>query len=98
MIEELIQAYDEALTQAWNTQPVSTLYPERALFNLLRRNKEHLPEVGDYFHKAFRQTDVIPHPGVDMAVWLLLQDAPIFWAVFDEVQAKGQRGQDDRRG
>ena len=58
---------------------------ERALWNLLKANEEQIKglieedSTGFYFHKAFRQQDITESGFTDMAIWLLLQEAPIFW-------------------
>ena len=58
---------------------------ERALWNLLKANEEQIEglieedSTGFYFHKAFRQQDITESGFTDMAIWLLLQEAPIFW-------------------
>jgi len=44
--------------------------------------------VGYNFHKMFRQMPIIeidPTGKLDMVVWYLLQDAPIFWKLVEEV-------------
>jgi hypothetical protein len=61
---------------------------ERALWHLLSQWKDRLPELDGYFHKAFRQTDVTDDGHTDMAIWCLLQDAPIFWELFNILTKK----------
>lgn len=58
---------------------------ERGLYLLLKAFADDLPEINGYFHKSFRQTDVIDigdHGAIDMAIWHLLQESEIFWRVF----------------
>lgn len=59
---------------------------DRALFCLLKRYEDKLPEPDDYFHKAFRQTDVTDSGYTDMAIWHLLSASGIFWNCFERVQ------------
>jgi len=40
--------------------------------------------LDDYFHKAFRQIDVIRESRMDDIVHTLLNDAPLFWYYFDK--------------
>lgn len=59
----------------------------RALFHLFDSRREQLVGLeADYFHKAFRQTDVLNEKGLDLVAWSLLQDAETFWRVFESIQ------------
>ena len=77
---KLLQLYDES------TKTVSG--PERALYCLLKAYETEIPEPDDYFHKAFRQTDVTGDAQIDMAIWHLLHRAHTFWGCFEEVQGE----------
>lgn len=61
----------------------------RALWRLLNKHKEELPQADDYFHKAFRQIDVIDET-TDGVIWHLLCESQLFWEcwkeIFDEAQ------------
>lgn len=59
---------------------------DRALFHLLKRWENELPELDGYFHKAFRQTDVTDSGHTDMAIWCLLHHSKIFWKLFEQMQ------------
>lgn len=74
---KLLELYDKATITAGGS--------ERALFCLLKLYEEELPILDDYFHKAFRQTEVTNSALIDSAIWHLLQDAPLFWECFDGV-------------
>ncbi len=72
---------------------------ERALYHALRLWQGNLPKMDHYFHKAFRQCDVIEdHPQAapgkgghsDMVVYNLLDAADVFWALF-EIYKPGKR-------
>lgn len=56
-----------------------------ALLYLLEEFEKDLPEVDDYFHKAFRQVDPIDRDGVNYAIWNLVGLSELFWEAFDEV-------------
>lgn len=77
-IEKLLRMYDD-VTKACSGH-------ERALYCLLKEFETEIPEPGEYFHKSFRQLDVTDRPATDMAIWHLLQEAPIFWMLFEAVQ------------
>lgn len=67
---------------------------ERALWHLLKTNEKEITGIveGDpeYFHKAFRQIDVCKDGHMDMAIWLLLDEARLFWKVFDTLKLKDE--------
>lgn len=79
----LLKEYEEIIQ--------SGLYPnsfvDSALLRLLKVHKEYIngliesDSTGAWFHKAFRQTDVTPSGDIDMAIWYLLQEAPLFWQI-----------------
>ena len=75
---ELLNKYDE-ITKRENK--------ERVLWNLLKANEKHITGLieedatGYWFHKAHRQVDVCESGYTDMAIWLSLQDAPLFWGM-----------------
>lgn len=65
-----------------------------ALYHLLVANKSKLPELDDYFHKAFRQVDVTDSGNTDAAIWVLLSGAKLFWPIFAKVtQKSGEHGE-----
>jgi len=81
----LLNQYQEDINLAMDSfQPV---YGERALYRLLVAHEKEITglieedETGLYFHKSFRQIDVTNSGHIDMAIWLLLQQAPIFWNI-----------------
>lgn len=60
---------------------------EKALYFLLSRFKDELPNLDGYFHKAFRQCDCVDVGAggeMDMAIHTLLYDAPRFWRLFEK--------------
>lgn len=61
-------------------------YADRALWHALTRWKDNLPELDDYFHKAFRQCDVTDDGHTDMVIWCLLNHSKRFWRLFEMVQ------------
>jgi hypothetical protein len=59
---------------------------DRALYHLLLEFRKDMEGyTPDYFHKAFRQINVTKSGNVDMAFYALLDDAPIFWAIIEEM-------------
>ena len=82
--EQFLMEY-EAMTQRL---PHKWAY-ERSLHCLLEGNRDVVVELLDqnpkYFHKAFRQIDVTNVPGVDSAIWILIDCAHIFWDTFHEI-------------
>lgn len=62
---------------------------DRALFILLNKNRDKLPALDDYFHKAFRQIDVTDSGTTDMVIWHLLGGSELFWKCFDRAKARG---------
>lgn len=79
--EELLKVFDEASKEA---------NKERALYNLLKANEKDITGIVEqdpiYFMKAFRQTDVCVNGYMDMAIWILLDEAKLFWEVFDKLE------------
>lgn len=64
--------------------------PERALYLLLLEYRDRMPplETRDdyvYFHKCFRQCDVMDTGNMDMVFWHLLKYSTCFWHVCEEV-------------
>ena len=67
---------------------------ERALLLLLEKHEEEITGLieadpsGLWFHKAFRQIDVIDGQ-TDMAIWHLIHTNEIWWKIIKEEQEKG---------
>jgi hypothetical protein len=61
-------------------------YVDKALWGLLSLHEKELPPFDDYFHKAFRQIDVIDGY-TDSAIWNLLSsdECKMFWAIVEEL-------------
>ncbi|MDD5149781.1 MAG: hypothetical protein PHC28_04785 [Flavobacterium sp.] len=55
----------------------------RALYLLLVKYIKDLPEIDDYFQKAFRQTDITDDGVIDMVIWHLMNGNTLFWTIFD---------------
>ena len=56
---------------------------EYAIYHALKLWKDELPKLDGYFHKAFRQVDVIEAGGdADMLMYNLLNCSSIFWELF----------------
>ena len=64
---------------------------EKALWHALRFWRNDLPELDGYFHKAFRQTDVLDCADANMILWHLLDGSKLFWKLFNEVTAENDR-------
>ena len=81
--KELLEEYDN-ITKESNS--------ERVLWNLLKANEKDIESLieydntGYYFHKALRQIDVCKNEYIDMSIWLLLNDAPLFWGLINSKQ------------
>lgn len=61
---------------------------ERALWNALMAEwtkvQPLFDEDIDYFHKAFRQMDVTKTGYMDMVIWILLDEAELFWELIEK--------------
>lgn len=79
--KELLDKLDKATTA---NEPI-----DRALYLLLRAYENRITGLVEddpgYFHKAFRQTVVTDNGHVDAAIWILLNEAKIFWEVFGKL-------------
>jgi hypothetical protein len=79
--KELLEKYDKITTKA---------NKERALWNLLKANEKHIEGLieqdatGAWFHKAHRTADVTDSGYMDMAIWILLDEATLFWEMLEE--------------
>ena len=79
--KELLEKYDKVTKEA---------NKERALWNLLKANEKYIEGLieddptGYWFHKAHRQTDVTDSGYMDMAIWILLSEASLFWKMLEE--------------
>ena len=64
---------------------------ERALFYLLDAYQKDLPDLSnpEWFHKAFRQTDVTGNGKIDMAIWLLIGQSDVVWDVLETFNRGG---------
>ncbi len=78
--KELLEKYDKITKEADK---------ERALWNLLKANEKHIEGLieedptGYWFHKAHRQVDVTDSGYMDMAIWILLSEASLFWKMLE---------------
>jgi hypothetical protein len=79
--DEFLSIYEDRLTDK-----VAFVHEEVALCRLLQMGDrlKCIPELDRDFHKLFRKIDTYPNPEVAQAVWALLNDAPVFWALFTE--------------
>lgn len=70
-----------------------------ALVNLLLAFDEEIAYLYDtpyWFHKAFRQVDVVSISGIDSAIWNLLYVSTLFWEVFDKyIEKEEENGNTD---
>ncbi len=59
-------------------------HADSALLHLLKKHIVNLPNPDDYFHKAFRQCDIIPGDKgtTDIIIHKLLSQSKDFWRVF----------------
>jgi len=90
-INKLLDMYDKECDLSVRTQRNI----ERALYLVLRKYQDRLPEPDDYFHKSFRQTDVTGDAGMDMVIWHLLHACKAFWECFDKVNNQDTAGVED---
>lgn len=94
LTKELIEKYDVITDEDANNNYFSL---ERVLWNLLKANETEIikhqlleeDETGYWFHKAFRQIDVTGNANTDMAIWLLLRKAPLFWKLVNDNNPNG---------
>jgi len=73
----------ERLFKLFNEETITKSGQCRALYVLLEMYKNVLPEIDDYFQKAFRQTDVTDNGKLDMVFWHLMNGNTTFWHIFD---------------
>lgn len=59
---------------------------DKALMLMLSEYVDVLPDINDTFHKTFRAYGVTDSDVVDNAIWVLLEDADVFWECFAEIQ------------
>ena len=87
-IKELLELLEKETqhVSAFTTTTNDGKPSDRALWHLLKQWESKLPELDDYFHKAFRQVDVTDDGHTDMAIWNLLSDSTLFWRLFERVQ------------
>lgn len=65
---------------------------DRALYHLLKVNEDKInienwidnDPSGFSFHKSFRQTDPTGNWNMDMAIWHLMQNAPLFFRMLSD--------------
>jgi hypothetical protein len=78
---KFIQLMDEATRDFSSAKQ----QPDRALFFLLKRYANELPDVREKetFHKWFRQIDVTDSGEVDMAIWHLIDCSKVVWECLD---------------
>lgn len=94
---ELIDRYYKVTEEKLREDFSRSTEVERVLAHLLMEHKKLISEgdpietdpSGYWFHKMFRQTDVI-NMHADMSIWLLLQNAPIFWELVHENEIKNE--------
>lgn len=82
-LADLLNKYDEITKEAEK---------ERALWYLLKANEKFIERIFDEdkslqnFHKAFRQRDITADGYTDMAIWVLLDEATLFWNLLESIQ------------
>ena len=88
VMETILTEFDAALLVCRDEKPQH--FADRALYHALRRWQTELPVPDHYFHKAFRQCDVVDttvaHGGGhgDMVLWCLLSQSKLFWQIFEK--------------
>ena len=84
--KELLERYD-LITHFYLDINYHRYSCERALYFLLKDNEKHIEgkieydETGEWLHKSFRQVDVTGSSNIDLSIWHLLQNAPLFWMI-----------------
>jgi hypothetical protein len=89
-VSMLIERFDDMLRDL-SLSHDEVFHADRALWNLLHRWREELPALDDYFHKAFRQTDVTDDGYTDMAIYNLLHVSKRFWVAFEDVRGLSEK-------
>lgn len=80
--EDLIkQERDANISEYFNQN-----YVDCALCHALKKWKDNLPPLDDYFHKAFRQIDVTDCGHADMILWNLINASDLFWKALETVR------------
>ena len=83
-----MKTQENKLTQLIELMKEQAITPnDKALYHLLARWENELPELNDYFHKSFRQVDNVDLGNgghTDMAIWHLLGQSHLFWRLFEE--------------
>lgn len=69
-----------------NKEEYKELLLNKALWHILTEYKDKLPELNDYFHKAFRQCDITESGHIDMVIHSLLDASTIFWEIFEKLK------------
>ena len=82
-IEALLNEFRNAVNRAAELD-LSNADADRALWSLLERWKDRLPELDGYFHKCFRQCNVTDSEHEDAAIHSLLNISERFWKVFEK--------------
>lgn len=86
--KELLDRYD-VITKFYLDINYHKYSSERSLYFLLKDNEKYLDgkiehdQTGEWFHKSFRQVDVTGSSNVDLSIWYLLQNAPLFWKILN---------------
>lgn len=62
----------------------SGYYATNALCHMIEKYGEQLPPFNDYFHKSFRQVDILEDGHMDMVFWNLLNATSVFWEVVEK--------------
>lgn len=78
-VDNFFKLFDEV------TSSYSIASTDRALYLLLLKFKDELPEFDSSFHKSFRQWGVTDDSKVDMAIWHLLASSELFWDCFQKI-------------
>ena len=58
MVDDMLDAFLDRLEDKY-AYKIPTFYTEYALYIMLRENQSELPVLDYYFHKAFREIDVL---------------------------------------
>ena len=89
-LDAMLKDFDD-VSQRASRLDLTNADGDRALWHMLMRWRERLPELDGYFHKCFRQCDVTDTGHEDMVIHCLLSQSVRFWKVFEKHRVDGEK-------
>lgn len=82
-LDAMLKDFDDVSLRA-SRSDMTNADGDRALWHMLMRWREELPDLDGYFHKCFRQCDVTGTGHEYMVIHCLLSQSVRFWKVFEK--------------